>query len=248
MLTLSSVIIAVIAEMVCFNRNVGAKDHTYSMWSTVLTRQIAQNFSIITACLPCFHPFMLSILSGAVKAEKLRYEYKPRWQINSLFTRRRSNFDATASSSSTKPMKESRNDHCRPLATHGLIRSSTHLNSQPFSNFSSDLESPMEKPREPESVFMRHIDIRDPSPRNFYSAQPPPPPAPKDISQVGVIPAPDWDTESSDRSSAQSDRSRRRGSDYIFNRQKVISVPENNAMYEQDSWRRYPPPPRSGEK
>jgi hypothetical protein len=246
-LTLSSVIAAVAAELVYFSRSARSKDLTYDMWSTVLCKQIAQNLSIITACLPCFHPFMLSILSGAVKAEKLRYDYKKRWTVKCMFNRRRGNFDATTSQSSTRPMKDSMTDHCRPLATHGLIRSSTHINSQQFNNFPPDIESPMEKPREPENVFMRHIDISDTSPGSFSSAQPLQP-APKDLSQVGIIPTPDWDTGSSDRSSAQSDRSRRPGSDYVFSRQKVISVPENNAMYDQDSWRRYPPPPKSGEK
>jgi hypothetical protein len=191
---------------------------------------------------------MLDILSGRVKAEKLRYDYKESLQKKGFFTRRRRNFDATASSSSTRPMNESKMEHCRPLATHGLLRSSTQLDFQTPSNIASDSESPMEEPKVPENVFMRHIEISEQNPQTYLSARPLGP-APKSLNQVGIIPSADWDTESSDRCpSSRSDRSRRRNSDYIFNRQKVISVPENNAMYEQDQWRRYPPPPKSGEK
>jgi hypothetical protein len=80
------------------------------------------------------------------------------------------------------------------------------------------------------------------------------PPIPKTLGQVGVLPIVDWETDSSDHeSTGQSGRSsagsRRPNSEYVFNREKVISVPEANSyIYEQDAWKRYPPPPVSGEK
>lgn len=206
--------------------------------------QITQNLSIITACAPCLHPFILGVLSGNTRTDDLRYDCRG-W----TYFRRNSKFDATTSQSSTLPMHMKEDDYCRPLATYGLDRSSAHLNSQHFNRFPSNVATPIQGPDPPENVFMRHVDI-PPSRPTTSGSQKGFPPAPKSLSQVGVLPIIDWDTDSSDRGSARSSpsRERKRKSDYIFSREKVISVPEANAMYEQEYWKKYPPPPPSGEK
>lgn len=272
-----SVIAAVIAQLIFFNRTAYSPDPTYSHWATVLCAQIAQNLSIITACAPCLHPFILSILSGETKTETLRLDcaakrFRKYWYGDP--------FDPTASHSSTLPLRgEKQEDYCRPLATYGLDRSSAHLNSQHFNRFPSNIALPIASSEPPENVFMRHVEI--PPMRSWPPSRPPtrsssqktnvtrspsqktlPPIPPKSLAQVGVLPVVDWDTDSSDKGSqrsggsAESAQSRgsagsrraKRNSDYIFQREKVISVPEANAMNEQEYWKRYPPPPKSGEK
>ncbi|PVI02822.1 hypothetical protein DM02DRAFT_559034, partial [Periconia macrospinosa] len=42
-------------------------------WRVVLCVQIAQNLSIITACLPVLNPFIIKVLSGSVQTEKIRF-------------------------------------------------------------------------------------------------------------------------------------------------------------------------------
>ncbi|KAH7127193.1 hypothetical protein B0J11DRAFT_402434, partial [Dendryphion nanum] len=55
------------------NRYPFSEDFTYDYWRTALCVQVAQNLSVITACIPCLHPFVLSILSGATVTESLRF-------------------------------------------------------------------------------------------------------------------------------------------------------------------------------
>lgn len=277
-----SVVAAVSAQLCFFNRYVYSKDLTYDYWRAGLCVQLAQNLSIITACLPCLHPFILSILSDNRKAESLRFasHKKLRGYLGKGCTK----FDPTVSQSSTMPMRDVRDekeafDYCRPLATYGLDRNSTahatrssnaHLSShQHFNNqhFPPRAATPIFGPNPPENVFMRNVEIPSSRPptscsqKSFFSRSGsqkekekekagPVPAIPKSLCEVGVLPIADWDTDSSDRGSDRSRGSRRQrpGDDYVFNRAKVISVPEANALFGQESWKTYPPPPTSGEK
>ncbi|KAF2713468.1 hypothetical protein K504DRAFT_335433, partial [Pleomassaria siparia CBS 279.74] len=54
-----------------FNRYSASYDFTWYYWRTVLCVQIAQNLSVITACLPYLHPFIISILSGETQPDNL---------------------------------------------------------------------------------------------------------------------------------------------------------------------------------
>lgn len=226
-----------------------SRDYTYDYWRTVLCVQIAQNLAIITACIPCLHPFILGILSGETKTEPIRFECETSKRVKKYLHSKNIKFDATSSQSSTLPITEkgdAESDYCRPLATYGLDRSSAHLHSQHFNRFPTNVAQSVTGPNQPENVFMRHVPIPSSRPTTAGS-QKELPPIPKTLSQVGVLPIIDWDTDSSDRDSGRSSPSRRPKSDYIFKRDQVISVPEANALHEQEYWKKYPPPP-SGEK
>ncbi|KAF2741798.1 hypothetical protein M011DRAFT_377932, partial [Sporormia fimetaria CBS 119925] len=58
-----SVVTPLFTHLILSNRSTSPPDPTYTIWSSTLTLQLAQNLSIITACLPCLHPFLLSLLS-----------------------------------------------------------------------------------------------------------------------------------------------------------------------------------------
>ncbi|KAF2192857.1 hypothetical protein K469DRAFT_729949 [Zopfia rhizophila CBS 207.26] len=229
-------------QLVFFNRFAQNLDFTYNYWRTVLCVQIVQNLSVITACLPCLHPFILSILSGATKPDRLVFECKHKENLMEYLRKKNPRFDSTRSSSSTMPMKNSH--YVAPLATYGLDRSSAHLHSQHFNRFPTNVATPVDGPNAPENVFNRSVEIPRSRPITSASQKELPPLPPKSLSQVGVLPVVDWDTDS-DRDSARSSPSRNRTSDYIFSREKVISVPEAKKLYEEGYWRRYPPPPEN---
>ncbi|KAF2199576.1 hypothetical protein GQ43DRAFT_337982, partial [Delitschia confertaspora ATCC 74209] len=70
------IVICVLCQLVIFNHSLSYYDLTYSYWLPTLFLQIAQNLSIITACLPYFHPFILSLLSGATKPDDLVFNHR----------------------------------------------------------------------------------------------------------------------------------------------------------------------------
>ncbi|KAF2472368.1 uncharacterized protein BDR25DRAFT_312921 [Lindgomyces ingoldianus] len=240
-LTRLSIVAVVITQLVFFNRYCKSPDITYSYWRTILCIQIAQNLSIITACLPCLHPFILGILAGTTQTECFAFQCKTRSHFQDYFRRKSFKLDSQRSSTSPTPMREE--SYCAPLATYGLDRSSAHLNSQHFNRFPTNVATPIVGNNPPENIFNRSIEIPRSRPGTSASQIGLPAVPPKTLSQVGVLPIIDWDTDSSDRDSGRSSPSRRPNSDYVFNREKVISVPEAGKLYEEDYWRRYPPPP-----
>ncbi|KAF2117251.1 hypothetical protein BDV96DRAFT_22157 [Lophiotrema nucula] len=239
------IIAPVAAQLTVFNHYKSSPDFTYVYWRTVLCVQIAQNLSVITACLPCLHPFILSILSGATRTEGLVLKCKE-WKLLKCFSKSNFKLDSMSSRSSTVPMKEEKDDeYCHPLATYGLDRSSAHLNSQHFNRLPSNVAKPIFTMEEPQTFFNRSIDIPRSQPATSASQKELPPP-PKTLSQVGVLPIIDWETESSDQDSPRSSPARKRDSEYVFNREKVISVPVGGKLYEESEYlRKYPPPPPS---
>ncbi|KAJ4299288.1 hypothetical protein N0V90_004532 [Kalmusia sp. IMI 367209] len=253
-----SIVAAVGAQLHFFNaRRTG--DVTYDYWRTVLCIQIAQNLSVITACLPSLHPFIVKMLAGSIKNENIKQFVCPRKdKIIAFFTRRKA-FDPMSSQSSSIPIRqEKEEEYCAPLATYGLDRSSAHLTSPQFNRFPVNAATPVESPNPPENVFMRSVEIpsvsrqsslRRPSTIRNSRGIPQIPEIPKSLAEVGVLPLIDYDTDSSisDRGSGTSSQaSRRPPSEYIFNRSKVISVPEESHLREQREegqyFKKYYPP------
>ncbi|KAF2870045.1 hypothetical protein BDV95DRAFT_639084 [Massariosphaeria phaeospora] len=247
---LRSIVAAVAAQLSFFNHYSHSKDFTYDYWRSVLCVQIAQNLSIITACLPCMHPFIIGILAGREKTDALLYKCPARQGIKDCLKGKSFKFDSTSSQSSVMPMKHRDDDddeYCRPLATYGLDRSSAHLNSQHFNRFPANTAKPVFDPTPPQNVFNRVIAI-PPSRPLPAGAVKDLPPIPHHLGQVGVLPTVDWDTDSDRDSGASSHASRRRGSDYVFSRSKVVSVPEADAMMGDGEYYKkyYPPLPSPG--
>lgn len=282
-----SIVIAVAVQLYYHNLYFRSADDTYDYWRTVMCVQVAQNLSVITACIPCLHPFILGILSGATRTDCLRFDCSG-YNINKLFPFKRTSrsrmgrskrpkFDATSSQCSTTPITIDES-YCKPLATYGLDRSSSNtpsgnpnlssLNiSSPICNrLPSNIATPAKDPNPPANVFQRTVEYpRSTSrPPTAHSNKDPLifpavarsksqkslPPIPQRLSEVGVLPPINWESESSrDGSSGRGSPERKRDSTYVFNREKVISVPEDNmVMFEKEYWRKYPPPPQSGEK
>ncbi|CAI6332054.1 unnamed protein product [Periconia digitata] len=162
--------------------------------------------------------------------------------------------------------KKKASDYCRPLATYGLDRSSAHLNSQHFNRFPSNSTIQIADPESPppKDVFMAPVAIptyrptiphsgngsqnashsRNPSKTRAHSRTPSD--IPQNLSDVGVLPLIEWDSDSSDPGSGRSSLTRRPDSTYIFNRSKVISVPEESHLREGENqdeyYKKYYPP------
>lgn len=209
----------------------------------MLCIQIAQHLSIITACLPYLHPFIIKVLAGSIETDEMRFDCEKKRKIKRFLFRKsqRHSFDAMSSQSSSLPFKET-TDYCRPLATYGLDRSSAHLNSHHFNRRPSNVPS-RQSNRDPfENVFMAPVEIPPSRPATSNSAAEPPQ-VPKTLSEVGVLPIIDWETDSSGGDSGRDSPSRRPNSEYVFNRSKVISVPEESHLHEDGQyWKKYYPP------
>ncbi|KAF2029803.1 hypothetical protein EK21DRAFT_112479 [Setomelanomma holmii] len=239
-----SVVAAVSAQLHFFNRS-NFSDITYNGWAGVLCQQIAQNLAIISACLPCLHPFIIRVLAGAVYPETISFNYGAPPCLRQFLGRRSSACDSTSSRSShasTSPLTEKTTEpYCRPLATYGLDQSSKHCHSHSASRFPPNVTTPIIVPRAPENVFNRLIEVPQSRPTTSTSAKDPLA-MPKRLSDVGVLPIIDWELESSaSGGSRRSSPSRQPTAEYVFNRQKVISVPEENHLYD-DGLRKFAPP------
>ncbi|KAF2439639.1 hypothetical protein P171DRAFT_436271 [Karstenula rhodostoma CBS 690.94] len=255
-----SVVAAVSAQLHFFNAR-HTEDFTYESWRTVLCIQIAQNLSIITACLPSLHPFIVKMLAGSIKSEEILTcgEHSP---LVSWLTGRRA-FDSMSSQSSSMPIKqEKKEEYCAPLATYGLDRASTHLISPQSNRFPLNIATPRASPEPPKDVFMRSVEIptsasRSASLRRKSTVRtvrnsigiPEIPEIPKSLAEVGVLPLIDFDADSNTsdrRSKTSSQQSRRPPSDYVFSRSKVISVPDESFLRDQREegqyYKKYYPP------
>jgi hypothetical protein len=126
--------------------------------------------------------------------------------------------------------------YCHPLATYGLDRSSHHV------RFPSNVAKPVFTPT-PENVFNRRIEIDEACLRPATSASNTTClTAPKHLSDVGVLPIIDWDSDSSASCKSQARTSPRQPtSEYVFKRQQVVSFPDESYLYE-DGVKRFTPP------
>jgi hypothetical protein len=234
------------AQLQFFNHT-ELSDQTYARWPTVLCEQIAQNLAVITACLPCLHPFIIKIMAGTIEPEEVSYTNSAPPFIKNYFERKTPAFDPTTSRSShasiTPLTEKTAEPYCRPLATYGLDRSSNHRHTHSSSHFALNIAKPIFTPQPPENVFNRHIEVPQSRPVTSTSATDPLA-APKQLKDVGVLPALDWDTESSNSGgSRRNSPARYPTAEYVFNRQQVISVPEENCLYDDGSKRFCPPLP-----
>lgn len=210
------------------------------------------------------------MLAGSINDANVNKIICPKKERIMAFFSRRRPFDPMSShSSGTLIRQEKDEEYCAPLATYGLDRTSTHLISPQPSRLPSNVATPCASPDPPEDVFMRSVEIpsvsrhsstksmrsmrsmrsaRRPSVVHNSRGVPQIPEIPKSLAEVGVLPLIDYDTDStvSDKaSSASSQKSRRPPSDYIFNRSKVISVPEESFLREEGQYYKkyYPPLP-----
>jgi hypothetical protein len=242
-----SVVAAVSAQLYFFNR-AALSDFSYNCWAAVLSQQIAQNLAVISACLPCLHPFIIRVLTGNIEPEMVSFtRYTPPY-IKQFLRGSAPGFDPTLSPSSqtstthlTEKMAES---YCRPLATYGLDGSSNHhRQSHSASHFPSIIARTVFSPQPPENVFNRLIEVPQSRPCTSTSTKDSLA-IPKNLNDVGLLPTIDWDTESDiSGDSRRSSPTRHPTAEYVFNRQQVISVPEENHLYDDESKRFAPPLP-----
>lgn len=67
-----TVIVAVVAQLVYFNKAAKSDDMPFNSWSEVVCSQIVQSLSVITACVPQLKRFFDSIESGMIRNDDLR--------------------------------------------------------------------------------------------------------------------------------------------------------------------------------
>lgn len=125
--------------------------------------------------------------------------------------------------------------YCHPLATHGLTRSSPSCDSYNFPRIPSNVALPLTTLEPPRDVFNRLI-------RSSSSLDLDPLGSPRNVDDLGCLPAPDWE-EAEDVGSGRATPERRPTSEYVFERSKVISVPEERNMFEiGKEWNGFVPP------
>lgn len=213
----------------------------------MLCQQIAQNLAVITACFPCLHPFIVKVLAGTIEPELVAHECRAHPFVQRALGRKSPVFDSTSSRSShasiTPLTEKSSEPYCRPLATYGLDRASNHRRTHSSSHFPSNVAKPVFDPQPPENIFNRFVEV--PVSRPVTSGSTADPLAtPRILKDVGVLPTLDWETESSNSSgSRRSSPTRNPTAEYVFNRQQVISVPEENHIYDDGSKKFAPPLP-----
>lgn len=250
-----SVVAAVSAKLYFLNMSTPT-DFPYSSWAVVVCQQVAQNLSVITACLPCLHPFIVSILIGATEPESIKLSNAPPFMRQYLDKKSMSSHPRISHASDTPPTQyEEYAPYCHPLATYGLDGSPPHVRSNLGSRLLANIAMPVvtAKPKsklkpksKPETFFNRRIDFDEPTsscntvkPNNHERE------AAKDWSDVGVLPNIDWD-DSGSVASSQSNKnssSRTPTAEYIFDRANVISVAEGYQSYDVGVERFTPPLP-----
>lgn len=241
-----SVVAAVSAQLYFWNR-LPLFDFSYNSWPAVLCQQIAQNLAVISACLPCLHPFIVKVLAGTIEPEPVSYTSGAPPFVRRALDSKSPVFDSTSSRSShasiTPLTEKSSEPYCRPLATYGLDRASNHRRTQSSSHFPPNAAKPVFDPQPPENIFNRFVEVPVSRPVTSGSTTDPLA-APRNLKDVGILPTLDWETESSNSGgSRRSSPTRNPTAEYVFNRQQVISVPEENHFYDDESKKFAPPLP-----
>lgn len=196
--------------------------------------QIAQSLSVISACLPGLHPLVAKELNDTVSVDTTPSECGSRWNAKK-FGVLSPPHRLQPSVDSIETLEPVQSPYCRPLATHGLVRSSPSCDSYNFPRLPSNVALPVTSLEPPVNVFNRLI-------RSSSSLDLDPLGAPKNIDDLGCLPAPDWD-DNGEEESGRSSPERRPTSDYVFQRSKVISVPEDGNMFEVGrEWNGFVPP------
>jgi hypothetical protein len=205
-----------------------------------LCMQIAQTLSIVSACLPGLHPLVAKDMSDTSSSHTETNNRESRWDASKFGSLSYSHV-SQRSIDSHNPLEPVISPYCRPLATHGLVRSSASCDSYNFPRIPSNIALPLSTPQPPVNVFNRLI-------RSSSSLDLDPLGTPRDLEELGCLPPPDWDDEGveeveEDAESGRVSPERRPTSEYIFQRSKVISVPEERNMFEIGrEWNGFVPP------
>lgn len=231
-----SIVAAVSVELYFFNDAVTSSSTTKS-WATALCMQIIQTLSIVSACLPGLHPLVAKDMDDTASTETEKDGNGSRWDVKK--------FGSLSSSHTSQPSVDSHvtlepvaSPYCRPLATHGLVRSSASCDSYSFPRIPSNVALPLSTPEPPVNVFNRLI-------RSSSSLDLDPLGTPRNIEELGCLPAPDWEDDEveEDAEPGRVSPERRPTSEYVFQRSKVISVPEERNMFEVGKeWNGFVPP------
>ncbi|GAB1205112.1 hypothetical protein APSETT445_003781 [Aspergillus pseudonomiae] len=67
----SSVIAAIIGQLIYINKTITSKDPTFDTWAATISTQLVQCLSVVTACSPQFKPFMDSLRSTGMRIDGL---------------------------------------------------------------------------------------------------------------------------------------------------------------------------------
>ncbi|KAF2633992.1 hypothetical protein BU25DRAFT_486968 [Macroventuria anomochaeta] len=227
-----SIIAAVSAQLYFFNASVTSSSIIDS-WTTTLCMQIAQTLSVVSACLPGLHPLVSKDMSDTASTHSAQNENGSRCngkKFGSL-----ASHTSQPSVDSQTPFEPVVSPYCRPLATHGLVQSSLSCDSYNFPRIPSNVALPLSTPEPPKNIFNRLI-------RSSSSLDLDPLGTPRHVNDLGCLPAPDWDDDEGVESGRAS-LERRPTSEYVFNRSKVISMPEERNMFDIGrEWNGFMPP------
>lgn len=202
--------------------------------------QIAQTLSIVSACLPGLHPLVAKDMSDTSSTYTESDGREARWDAKRFGSLSYSHA-SQRTVDSHNPLEPVMSPYCRPLATHGLVQSSASCDSFHFPRLPSNNALPLSTPEPPVNVFNRLI-------RSSSSLDLDPLGTPRNLEELGCLPASDWEDEEveeleEDAHSGRVSPERRPTSEYIFQRSKVISVPEERNMFEIGrEWKGFVPP------
>jgi hypothetical protein len=199
--------------------------------------QIAQTLSVVSACLPGLHPLVVKDMGDTASSHSTKVEKEVRWDSKTFGSL--SSHSSKSSVESTAEFEPIVSPYCRPLATHGLVRSSPSCDSYSFPRIPSNIALPLSTPDPPKNVFNRLVGASEEQ-LGSSSLDLDPLGIPRSVNDIGCLPAVDWDE---DVESGRISPERRPTSEYVFNRSKVISVPEDRNMYEiGPEWNGFVPP------
>lgn len=228
---LHSVIAAVGTQLYFFNASTIATS-TSNDWAISLCMQIAQAVSVVSACLPGLHPLVAKEMNDTASVDTINSDISSHWDVRKFGTLSSHKSEPSVDSNATLEPVES--PYCRPLATHGLVRSSPSSDSYNFPRLTSNVALPLSTPEPPVNVFNRLI-------RSSSSLDLDPLGTPRNVDELGCLPASDWND--GEDGSGRTSPERRPTSDYVFQRSKVISVPEDRNMFEvEKEWNGFVPP------
>lgn len=230
-----SIVAAVSVQLYFFNASVTSATLVES-WAMTLCMQMAQTLSVISACLLGLHPLVAKDMDDtSINIEKDDPGHQ--WdtvKFGSLSSSHTQQLSVDSNGTFTPVISP----YCHPLATHGLVRSSASNDSYNFPRILPNTALPLSTPEPPVNVFNRLI-------RSSSSLDLDPLGTPRNIEQLGCLPAPDWDDDEVEETTepGRTNPERRPASKYVFQRSKVISVPEERNMFEiGKEWNGFVPP------
>ncbi|KAH8722928.1 hypothetical protein GQ44DRAFT_774455 [Phaeosphaeriaceae sp. PMI808] len=240
-----SVVAAVSAQLYFLGRT-DLSNYSFDYWAPVLCQQIAQSLTLICACFPCLHPFIVHILAGKKEPKPIECNALP-WIDRYLGWKflGSNRLPSPPSHTILSPLTEKISEpYCRPLATYDFDSASNHGQSNVVPHFRPNIARPIFVPRSPTNVFNRRVEVPQSRPGSSNSKTDPISTSP-DISGVGLLPTIDsWDMKVEFHAELRNPVPiRHPTAEYVFNRQKVISVSEDMYWYDDGSKVFLPPLP-----